>query len=77
MTSYIVLYFNRVITIFIDLTKDWEKNLGGQKQNLVCTRTQEKGAVTPQETDPDLPGNFQESPAEPWVQGGLLQGWGH
>ena len=27
----------------------------GLKQNLVHTRTQEKGAVTPQETDPDLP----------------------
>ena len=26
--------------------------LGGHKQNLVCTRTQEKGAVTPQETGP-------------------------
>ena len=35
--------------------------------NLVCTRTQEKGAVTPQETDPDLPRSVQESPAEAWV----------
>ena len=50
---------------------------GGHKQNLVCTRTQEKGAVTPQETDSDLPGSVQESPAEAWVGGGLLQGWGH
>ena len=50
---------------------------GGHKQNLVLTRTQEKGAVTPQETDPDLPMNVQESPAEEWVSGGLLQGWGH
>ena len=32
-----------------------EQTLGGHKQNLVHTRTQEKGAVTPQETDPDLP----------------------
>ena len=31
------------------------------------TRTQEKGAVTPQETDPDLPVSVQESPAEVWV----------
>ena len=31
------------------------QTLGGHKQNLVCTRTQEKGAVTPQEADPDLP----------------------
>ena len=38
---------------------------------------QEKGPVTPQETDPDLPVSVQESPAEVWVGSGLLQGWGH
>ena len=27
---------------------------GGHKQNLACTRTQEKGALTPQETKLDL-----------------------
>ena len=43
----------------------------------MCIRTQEKGAVTQQETDPDLPGCVQESPVEAWVTGGLLQGWGH
>ena len=32
--------------------------------------------MTPQETDPDLPGNVQGSPAEAWVGSGLLQGWG-
>ena len=32
--------------------------------------------MTPQETDPDLPVGVQESPAELWVSGGLLQGWG-
>ena len=37
-----------------------KQTLGGHKQNLVCTRGQEKGAVTPQETDPDLPVNVQE-----------------
>ena len=41
-------------------------------RNLVCPRTQEKGAVTPQETDPDLPVSVQESPAEMWVSDGLL-----
>ena len=51
--------------------------LGGQKQNLVHTRTHEKGAETPQETDPDLPVGVQESPVEVWVGSGLLQGWGH
>ena len=45
--------------------------------NLVHTRTQEKGEVTPQETDPDLPVSVQESLAEAWVGGGLLQGWEH
>ena len=42
----------------------------------MCTRTQEKGAVTPQETQPDLPMGVQGSAAEAWVGGGLLQGWG-
>ena len=53
-----------------------KQTLGGHKQNLLCTRTHEKGAVTPQETDPDLPVSVQESLEEVWVSGGLLQGWG-
>ena len=32
--------------------------------------------MTPQETDPDLPMSVQESQAEAWVSGGLVQGWG-
>ena len=47
------------------------------KQDLVHTRIQEKGAVTPQETDPDLPVSVQESLVEAWVGSGLLQGRGH
>ena len=54
-----------------------KQTFGGHKQNLVHTRTQEKGAVTPPETDPDLPVSVQESLAEAWASGGLLQGWGH
>ena len=54
-----------------------KQTLGGHKQNLVHTRTLEKGAVTSQETDPDLPESVQESLAEVWVGGGLLQGQGH
>ena len=50
---------------------------GGHKQNLVLTKTQEKGAVTTQEIDPDLSVSIQESLAEVWVSGGLLQGRGH
>ena len=54
-----------------------KQTLGGHKQNRVHIRTQEKGAVTPQETDPDSPVSAQESLAEKRVSGGLLQGWGH
>ena len=32
--------------------------------------------MTPQETDPDMPESVQESLAEVWVSGGLLQGRG-
>ena len=39
--------------------------------------SQEKGAVTPLETDPDLPMSVQESLVEVWVGGSLLQGQGH
>ena len=51
--------------------------LGGHKQNLVYTRSQEKGTVSLQETEPDLPVSVQESLAEAWVNSGLLQGQGH
>ena len=54
-----------------------KQTLGGHKQNLMQIRTQEKGAVTPQETDPDLPVCAQASLAEVWVSGGLLQGREH
>ena len=50
------------------------QTLGGHKQNLVLTKTQEKGAVTPQETEPDWPVSVQESPVEAWIGGGVLQG---
>ena len=51
--------------------------LGGHKQNLVHTRTQEKGAVTPQDTDSDMHMSVLESPAEACVSGGLLQSQRH
>ena len=34
--------------------------------NLLCTRTQEKGALIPQGTEPGLPVSVQESPVEAW-----------
>ena len=54
-----------------------KQTLGAHKQNLVHTRTQEKGAVTPQETEIDFPVSDQESPEEAWIGSGLLQGRGH
>ena len=59
-----------------ELTQDWETDSWWHKQNLVCTRTQETGAVTPRETDPGSPVSVQASLAEAWVSG-LLQGLGH
>ena len=44
--------------------------------NLVHFRTQEKEVVTPKKIDPDLPVSIQESLAEAWDGGGLLQGRG-
>ena len=40
----------------------------------MCTKTQDKGAVTPQETDPDMPMSVQASPTDAWVSGDPLQG---
>ena len=54
-----------------------KQTLGGHRQNLVHIRTQEKGAVTPQETELGLPMSVQESPVEAWVGSGLLQGRRH
>ena len=54
-----------------------KQTLGGHKQNLVHTRTQEKGAVTPQETDPDLPVSVQESLGRRWLVVACWQGEGH
>ena len=60
-----------------ELTQDCGNRLLEGKNKLVRTKTQEKGAVTPQETDPDLPVTIQVCLAEVWVQNGLLQGLGH
>ena len=42
------------------------QTLGGHKQNLVHTRGQEKGAVTPQETESDLLVSVPESLGPQW-----------
>ena len=53
----------------LNCTELRKQPLGGHKQNIVCTKTQEKGAVTPQEIDPDLPVSVQKSLTEAWVVG--------
>ena len=57
-----------------EFPQGWGNTLGGYKQNLVHTKTQEKGAVTPQETEPDWPVSVQESPAEAWVDDSACHG---
>ena len=60
-----------------ELPQDRETDSQGHEQNLVPTRTQEKGAVTPQETEPDVPVSVQKSPVEAWLDDGLPRGQGH
>ena len=55
--------------------KDWEPP--GKQQNLLCTKTQEKGEMTPQETELDLPVIVLESLVEAWVDRGLPWGQGY
>ena len=43
----------------------------------MCTRTQGKGAVDPQETEPDLPASVAGSPVKLWISRGSPQGRGH
>ena len=52
-----------------------DSSLGGHKQNLVCTKTRRKGALTPQDTEPKLPASVEGSPVEVWVGRGSPQGW--
>ena len=49
-----------------------KQTLERHKQNLVYTRTQVKGAMTPQETDSDLSVSIQEPLMEAWVGSVLL-----
>ena len=48
--------------------------LGAHKQNLVCTRAQGKEKWPSQETEPVLPLNVWQSPAEDWVNRGPAAG---
>ena len=59
--------------LIAELTQDWgNRDCWRAQQNFVCTRTQEKGAVTPQETEPDLPVTVQASLMEACRRVGAL-----
>ena len=53
------------------------ETLGGHKQKLACTRSQEKGAVIPEENEPDFHVSVWESVVEAWVNSGLQRGQGY
>ena len=44
-----------------------DSSIGGHKQNFAHTKTQRKGAVTPQEIEPKLPASVGGPPVEVWV----------
>ena len=54
-----------------------DSSLGGYKQNLACTKTQRKGAVIPEGTEPDVLASVGGFPVKVWVSSGLPRGWGH
>ena len=63
---------------------DYKTSMGLGKQRLLegtnkpCVQKDPgKGAVIPQETEPDLPVSVWGSPVEAWVSSGLLWGQGH
>ena len=62
------------------LSQDWRKQRlqSWRTQTKPCdTKTQKKGAVTPQKTEPKLPASVGGAPVEEWVSWGPQQGWGH
>ena len=46
-----------------------DSSLRGQKKNFAGTKTQRRGAVTPQETEPELPGGVGGPPVEHGLAG--------
>ena len=62
----------------LEFTQDWgNRLLKDTNKILYAPGPREKGTVTTQETDSDLPVNVQESLAEVCIGDGLLQAWGH
>ena len=54
--------------LITELPKDrGNRFLEGSNKIFLCTKTQEKGAVTPQKNEPDMAVGVQESPVEAWM----------
>ena len=62
--------------LIAELPQDWGKRLMAGTTKPMCSRTQEKVTMTPQETEPDMAVSVWESLAEFWVSG-LPWGQGH
>ena len=61
-----------------DWGKERDSTIGGQhKQNIVCIKTQMKGAVILQEAEPDLPASPGGSPVEVCISRCSPRGQGH
>ena len=54
--------------------QDWGNRL---LEGADSTRTQEKGPMTPKESEPNFPVTVQESLVEVWVDSGLPRNQGH
>ena len=64
--------------LMTELAQDWgNRFLEGTHKTLCAPGTRKKGAVTPRETEPDLPVSVQESSMEAWADSGLPGGQGH
>ena len=57
--------------LITELPQDWGTDSWRAQTKPCAHKDPEKGAVTPQETEPDLPVSVQESPTEAWVDNGL------
>ena len=61
----------------MEFTQDWGNRLLEGTNITLSAPDPGEGAVTPSETDPDLPVSVQESPGETQVSSGPLQDWVH
>ena len=64
--------------LMTELTQDWGNRFLESTHKILCAPgTRKKGAVTPRETEPDLPVSVQGSSMEAWADSGLPESQGH